>query len=147
MGEDSHPSWGCGAQGGCLAENLALERAWSNASGVFHPRSLSPSIKWDEPGDPTAGTARSSAAVQPDSCCSSPPNGSMETSRAALAVLFVAVLCYQVSSSPSSVNFSGPCCVRYSAKAFPSSRVLMYVHTGSHCSQPAVMQPVSGPLY
>ncbi|XP_065503428.1 C-C motif chemokine 3-like 1 [Caloenas nicobarica] len=105
----------------------------------FHPRSLSPSIKWDEPGDRTAGTVRGSAAVQPDSCSSSPSNRSMETSTAALAVLFVAVLCYQVSSSPSSVNFSGRCCVQYSSKAFPSSRVLMYEHTGSHCSQPAVI--------
>ncbi|NXW83243.1 CCL4 protein, partial [Alopecoenas beccarii] len=64
----------------------------------------------------------------------------METSRAARAVLFVAVLCYQVSSSPvSSVNFSGPCCVQYSTKALPSSRVLIYEHTGSRCSQPAMV--------
>ncbi|XP_075374468.1 C-C motif chemokine 5-like [Mycteria americana] len=63
----------------------------------------------------------------------------MKTSAAALAVLFVAVLCYQVSSSPTSVNFSGPCCIQYSPKPFPSSRVVMYERTGSHCSQPAVM--------
>ncbi|XP_009998514.1 PREDICTED: C-C motif chemokine 4 homolog [Chaetura pelagica] len=63
----------------------------------------------------------------------------MKTSMAALAVLFVAVLCYQVSSSPSSVNFSGPCCVTYSSTAFPVSRVVMYQHTGSHCFQPAVI--------
>ncbi|XP_072738736.1 C-C motif chemokine 4 homolog [Ciconia boyciana] len=63
----------------------------------------------------------------------------MKTSTAALAVLFVAVLCYQVSSSPTSVNFSGPCCIQYSSKPFPSSRVVMYERTGSHCPQPAVM--------
>ncbi|NWH44432.1 CCL4 protein, partial [Fregata magnificens] len=62
----------------------------------------------------------------------------MKTSTAALAVLFVAVLCYQVSSSPSSVNF-GPCCIKYSTKEFPLSRVVMYEHTGSHCFQPAVI--------
>ncbi|NWQ93267.1 CCL4 protein, partial [Burhinus bistriatus] len=63
----------------------------------------------------------------------------MKTSTAALAVLFVAVLCYQVSSSPASVNFSGPCCIQYRSQAFPSSRVAMYEHTGSHCFQPAVI--------
>ncbi|NWR60173.1 CCL4 protein, partial [Bucorvus abyssinicus] len=63
----------------------------------------------------------------------------MKTSTAALAVLFVAVLCYQVSSSPASVNISGPCCVQFSTKALPSSRVVMYELTGSHCSQPAVI--------
>ncbi|KAM6403005.1 C-C motif chemokine 4 homolog [Rhynochetos jubatus] len=63
----------------------------------------------------------------------------MKTSTAALAVLTVAILCYQVSSSPYSVNLSGPCCVRYSTKAFPLSRVVRYEHTGSHCSQPAVI--------
>ncbi|NWR80245.1 CL3L1 protein, partial [Centropus unirufus] len=63
----------------------------------------------------------------------------MKTSMAALAVLFVFLLCYQVSSSPNSVNFSGPCCVRYRSNPFPSNRVVMYEHTGSHCSQPAVI--------
>ncbi|XP_068272065.1 C-C motif chemokine 3-like 1 [Nyctibius grandis] len=63
----------------------------------------------------------------------------MKTSTAALAVLFVSVLCYQVSSSPAAVNVSGRCCVQFSTKAFPSSRVVMYEHTGSHCSQPAVI--------
>ncbi|NWH65136.1 CCL4 protein, partial [Geococcyx californianus] len=63
----------------------------------------------------------------------------MKTSTAALAVLFVAVLCYQVSSSPISVNLSGPCCVQYSTKAFPVSRIVKYEHTGSHCLQPAVI--------
>ncbi|XP_009945331.1 PREDICTED: C-C motif chemokine 4 homolog, partial [Leptosomus discolor] len=63
----------------------------------------------------------------------------MKTSAAALAVLFVAVVCYQVSSSPVSVNFSGPCCVNYSNKPFPLSRVVMYEHTGSNCPQPAVI--------
>ncbi|NXS44225.1 CCL4 protein, partial [Balaeniceps rex] len=63
----------------------------------------------------------------------------MKTSTAVLAVLFVAILCYQVSSSPTSVNFFGPCCINYSTKAFPSSRVAMYEHTGSHCFQPAVI--------
>ncbi|XP_010137724.1 PREDICTED: C-C motif chemokine 5-like [Buceros rhinoceros silvestris] len=63
----------------------------------------------------------------------------MKTSTAALAVLFVAVLCYQASSSPASVNISGPCCVQFSTKALPSSRVVMYEVTGSHCAQPAVI--------
>ncbi|NXL54242.1 CCL4 protein, partial [Podilymbus podiceps] len=63
----------------------------------------------------------------------------MKSSTTALAVLCVAVFCYQVSSSPIAVNFSGPCCVQYISKAFPSSRVVMYEHTGSHCPQPAVI--------
>ncbi|OPJ79414.1 C-C motif chemokine 3-like 1 [Patagioenas fasciata monilis] len=63
----------------------------------------------------------------------------MEASRAALAVLFVAVLCYQVSSSTLSVNFSGPCCVQYLTKALPWSRVRGHEHTGSHCPEPAVI--------
>ncbi|XP_009982920.1 PREDICTED: C-C motif chemokine 3-like 1 [Tauraco erythrolophus] len=63
----------------------------------------------------------------------------MKTPMAALAVLLVAVLCNQVFSSPASVNLSGPCCYRYSNKALPSSRVVLYEHTGSHCSQPAVI--------
>ncbi|XP_027661741.1 C-C motif chemokine 3-like 1 [Falco biarmicus] len=63
----------------------------------------------------------------------------MQTSAPALAVLVAAVLYCQVSSSPLSVNFSGPCCIKYSTKAFPSSRVVMYEHTGSHCFQPAVI--------
>ncbi|NXY92488.1 CL3L1 protein, partial [Alcedo cyanopectus] len=63
----------------------------------------------------------------------------MRISTAALAVLFVAVLCYQVSSSPVAVNVSGPCCTQYSNKPFPPGRVVMYQHTGSHCSQPAVI--------
>ncbi|NWU71798.1 CCL4 protein, partial [Pterocles burchelli] len=63
----------------------------------------------------------------------------MKTSTAALAVLFVAVLCYQVSSSPTGVNFSGRCCVQYITKAIPSSRVMMYEHASSHCFQPAVI--------
>ncbi|NXV85817.1 C-C motif chemokine 5-like [Calonectris borealis] len=63
----------------------------------------------------------------------------MKTSTAGLAVLFVTVLCYQVSSSPFSVNYSGPCCIRYRTKPFPSSHVVMYEHTGSHCFQPAVI--------
>ncbi|XP_074889417.1 C-C motif chemokine 5-like [Buteo buteo] len=63
----------------------------------------------------------------------------MKTSTAALAVLLMAVLCYQVSSSPRSVNMSGPCCLQYSTKPFPSSRVVMYEHAASHCFQPAVI--------
>ncbi|XP_071621420.1 C-C motif chemokine 5-like [Heliangelus exortis] len=63
----------------------------------------------------------------------------MKTFTAALALLSVALLCYEVSSSPASVNFSGPCCTQYHTKAFPASRVVMYQHTGSHCLQPAVI--------
>ncbi|NWX40865.1 CCL4 protein, partial [Steatornis caripensis] len=63
----------------------------------------------------------------------------MKTSKAALALLLVAVLCYQVSSSPIAINVSGPCCVKYSTKVLPSSRVVTYQHTGSHCFQPAVI--------
>ncbi|NXL36398.1 CCL5 protein, partial [Glaucidium brasilianum] len=63
----------------------------------------------------------------------------MKNSTSALAILFVAALCCPVFSSPTSVNLSGPCCVQYSAKPLPSSRVVMYEHTGSHCSQPAVI--------
>ncbi|NWW42487.1 CL3L1 protein, partial [Pedionomus torquatus] len=63
----------------------------------------------------------------------------MKTCTSALAVLFVVVLCYQVSSSPISVNLSGLCCLQYMTKELPSNRVVMYEHTGSHCSQPAVI--------
>ncbi|XP_075576439.1 C-C motif chemokine 3-like 1 [Pelecanus crispus] len=63
----------------------------------------------------------------------------MKTSTAALAVLFVVVPCYQITSLPASVNFSGPCCIQYHTKVFPSSRVVIYEHTGSQCFQPAVM--------
>ncbi|NXE11940.1 CL3L1 protein, partial [Lophotis ruficrista] len=63
----------------------------------------------------------------------------MKTSTAALALLFVAVLCHQVSSSPYSVNLSGPCCPKYSQNALPSNLVVMYEYTGSHCFQPAVI--------
>ncbi|XP_010193278.1 PREDICTED: C-C motif chemokine 5-like [Mesitornis unicolor] len=63
----------------------------------------------------------------------------MKTSTAAIAVLLVAVLCYQASSSPQSVNFSSPCCIKYSQRAFPLSRIKKFERTGSHCSQPAVI--------
>ncbi|NXS98603.1 CCL4 protein, partial [Jacana jacana] len=63
----------------------------------------------------------------------------MKTSTATLAVLFVSVLCYQVSSSPISVNLSGLCCLQYMTGKLPSNRVVTYQHTGSHCPQPAVI--------
>ncbi|NXY22709.1 CCL5 protein, partial [Atrichornis clamosus] len=63
----------------------------------------------------------------------------MKTFTAALAVLFVAVLCYQVFSSPVSLNSYGPCCVEYISRPLPLSRVVKYEHTGSHCSPPAVI--------
>ncbi|NWV80273.1 CCL4 protein, partial [Dasyornis broadbenti] len=63
----------------------------------------------------------------------------MKTFSAALAVLFVAVLCYRVSSSPISLNFYGPCCVEFITRPLPLSRVVKYEHTGSHCSPSAVI--------
>ncbi|NXN25648.1 CL3L1 protein, partial [Nycticryphes semicollaris] len=63
----------------------------------------------------------------------------MKTCTATLAVLFVSVLCYQVSSSPISVNLSGLCCLQYMTEKLPSNRIVMYEHTGSHCSQPAII--------
>ncbi|XP_030330686.1 C-C motif chemokine 4 homolog [Strigops habroptila] len=63
----------------------------------------------------------------------------MKTSTAALAVLLVAVLCYQVSSSPRGVNVPGSCCLHYATKAVPASRVVTYEHTGSSCDLPAVI--------
>ncbi|XP_008940059.1 PREDICTED: C-C motif chemokine 4 homolog [Merops nubicus] len=63
----------------------------------------------------------------------------MKTSTAALAGLFVAVLCYQVSSSPISLDFLGPCCIKYVPKELPSKLVVSYEYTGSHCFQPAVI--------
>ncbi|NWI57138.1 CCL4 protein, partial [Calyptomena viridis] len=63
----------------------------------------------------------------------------MKTFTAALAVLFVAVLCYQVSSTPPSVNGYGPCCLQFIRKELPLRLVKSYWHTGSHCPQPAVM--------
>uniref|UniRef100_A0A493TVS7 Chemokine interleukin-8-like domain-containing protein n=4 Tax=Anas TaxID=8835 RepID=A0A493TVS7_ANAPP len=62
----------------------------------------------------------------------------MKSSTAALAVL-VAALCCQVLSSPAAVNFSGPCCVKYSSKSFSSRHVTMYQNTSSHCPQPGVI--------
>ncbi|XP_068011107.1 C-C motif chemokine 5-like [Melanerpes formicivorus] len=62
----------------------------------------------------------------------------MKTSTAVLAVLFVAVLCYQVSSSPLSVN-SGPCCLSYLTHPLPKERAVSYAHTDGHCPQPAVI--------
>ncbi|NXA69048.1 CCL5 protein, partial [Mohoua ochrocephala] len=63
----------------------------------------------------------------------------MKTFAAALAVLFVAVFCYQATSSPFSVNYYSPCCVEYITRPLPLSRVVKYEHTGSHCSLPAVI--------
>ncbi|NXP11240.1 CCL4 protein, partial [Thinocorus orbignyianus] len=63
----------------------------------------------------------------------------MKTCTAALAVLLVAVLCYQVSSSLISVNLSGLCCFRYMTRKLPLNRVVKAEHTGSNCSQPAVI--------
>ncbi|NXK89314.1 CCL5 protein, partial [Formicarius rufipectus] len=63
----------------------------------------------------------------------------MKTFTAALAVLFVGVLCYQVSSSPVSLNHYGPCCFEFITRPLPMDRVKSYVHTGSHCSSPAVV--------
>ncbi|NXK67978.1 CCL5 protein, partial [Sylvietta virens] len=63
----------------------------------------------------------------------------MKTFTAALTVLFVVVFCYQAISSPISANLYGPCCVEYLTRPLPSSRVVKYEHTGSHCSPPAVI--------
>ncbi|XP_050181975.1 C-C motif chemokine 5-like [Myiozetetes cayanensis] len=63
----------------------------------------------------------------------------MKTFTAALAVLFVAVLCYQVSSSPPSLNHFGPCCPKFITRPLPLGFVRSYKHTGSYCSQPAVI--------
>uniref|UniRef100_A0A8B9BPT7 Chemokine interleukin-8-like domain-containing protein n=1 Tax=Anser brachyrhynchus TaxID=132585 RepID=A0A8B9BPT7_9AVES len=63
----------------------------------------------------------------------------MKSSTAALAVLVVAALCCQVLSSPAAVNFSGPCCVKYLSKNFPSRHVTMYEYTSIHCPQPGVI--------
>ncbi|NXI04355.1 CCL4 protein, partial [Pachycephala philippinensis] len=63
----------------------------------------------------------------------------MKTCTAALAVLFVAVFCYQATSSPISVNLYGPCCFEYITRPLPLSRVVKYEHTGSNCFLPAVI--------
>ncbi|XP_030898966.2 C-C motif chemokine 5-like [Melopsittacus undulatus] len=62
----------------------------------------------------------------------------MKTSTAALAILLVAVLCYQASSSPWGVRF-GSCCYKYATKEVPLHRIVKYEYTGSHCHQPAVI--------
>ncbi|XP_057223806.1 C-C motif chemokine 5-like [Malurus melanocephalus] len=62
----------------------------------------------------------------------------MKTFTATLAVLSVAILCYQISSSPVSL-FYGPCCVGYITSPLPLSRVVKYVNTSSYCSLPAVI--------
>lgn len=43
------------------------------------------------------------------------------------------------TSLPAAVNFSGPCCVKYLSKNFPSRHVTMYEYTSIHCPQPGVM--------
>ncbi|NXO74812.1 CCL5 protein, partial [Sitta europaea] len=63
----------------------------------------------------------------------------MKTFTAYLSVVFVVVFCYQATSSPTSLNFYGPCCVDYITRPLPLSRVVKYEHTGSHCSPPAVI--------
>ncbi|NXB36074.1 CCL5 protein, partial [Eulacestoma nigropectus] len=63
----------------------------------------------------------------------------MKTFTAALAVLFVAVFCYQATSSPISVNLNCPCNVGYLTRRLPLTHVVKYEHTGSHCSPPAVI--------
>ncbi|XP_061231743.1 C-C motif chemokine 4 homolog [Neopsephotus bourkii] len=63
----------------------------------------------------------------------------MKTSTAALAVLLVAVLCYQVSSSPGAVKFSRSCCHQYVTKEVPLHRVVAYEYAGRHCHLPAVI--------
>ncbi|XP_064022229.1 C-C motif chemokine 5-like [Pogoniulus pusillus] len=63
----------------------------------------------------------------------------MRSSTAALAVLFVAVLCYQVSSSPLSLRYFSPCCQQYSTKPLPPRLAVKYEYTDSHCLQPAVI--------
>ncbi|NXC35862.1 CCL4 protein, partial [Campylorhamphus procurvoides] len=63
----------------------------------------------------------------------------MKTFTAALAVLFVAVLCCQVSSSPISLNHYGPCCFEFITRPLPMDLVKSYELTGSHCSPSAVI--------
>ncbi|NWR38680.1 CCL5 protein, partial [Tachuris rubrigastra] len=63
----------------------------------------------------------------------------MKTFTATLAILFVAVLCYQVSSSPFSLNHFGPCCSEFITRPLPLRLVRSCEHTGNHCSQPAVI--------
>ncbi|NWI39866.1 CCL4 protein, partial [Picathartes gymnocephalus] len=53
----------------------------------------------------------------------------MKTFTAALAVLFVAVFCYQATSFPISFDFYGPCCVEYMTRPLPLTRVVKYEHT------------------
>ncbi|NWZ21048.1 CCL24 protein, partial [Asarcornis scutulata] len=43
------------------------------------------------------------------------------------------------TSLPAAINFSGPCCVKYLSKSFPSRHVTMYQNTSSHCPQPGVI--------
>ncbi|NXY08759.1 CCL4 protein, partial [Pteruthius melanotis] len=63
----------------------------------------------------------------------------MKTFTAALAVLLVAVFCYQATSSPMSLNFYGPCCDKYITRPLSLSQVVKYESTGSHCSPAAVI--------
>ncbi|KAJ7416462.1 C-C motif chemokine 3-like 1 [Willisornis vidua] len=61
----------------------------------------------------------------------------MKTFTAALAVLFVAVLCYQVSSVPPSVDNCSPSCTSFATRPLPLRLVKTY--TNSTCSPPAVI--------
>ncbi|NXO01327.1 CCL4 protein, partial [Rhinopomastus cyanomelas] len=63
----------------------------------------------------------------------------MKISTAALAVFLVAVLCYQVSSSPIFINSLDHCCKNYIKKPIHLSRVETYVYIDNNCDQPAVI--------
>ncbi|XP_015736487.1 C-C motif chemokine 4 homolog isoform X2 [Coturnix japonica] len=56
----------------------------------------------------------------------------MKSSTAAIAVLTVAVLCFQVSSTTPVGSF-GRCCYQFLNKALPRNKVMMYEYTGSKC--------------
>lgn len=55
------------------------------------------------------------------------------------SALLILVWFNQKTSLPASVNIPDLCCVQFSTKALPLSRVVMYELTSSRCHQPAVM--------
>ncbi|XP_021271623.1 C-C motif chemokine 4 homolog [Numida meleagris] len=63
----------------------------------------------------------------------------MKSSTAAIAVLIVAALCYQVSSTTLALRSRGPCCYKFLNKALPPNKVMMYEYTGSNCPYPGVI--------
>ncbi|XP_019401990.1 PREDICTED: C-C motif chemokine 4-like [Crocodylus porosus] len=63
----------------------------------------------------------------------------MKVTVAALAVVLIAALCSQASSSPIGSDPPTACCFTYTARQIPRNFVKDYYYTNSMCSQPAIV--------